>query len=423
MINYIKKMNKMTLYIILVSLLYILLIIASLIFNKERVEYSYTNFEYKKTNIFEETENYKIDVNYPRFRNEKLSSIITDYLYKYVGDFKKTSKDKEGKETLIINYELNKIDGYMNIFFSINNTLKPNDKYKSILVDNKEKVEVDISKLYGENILNEIKDMINKKYPEFVYKEIEEYTLKDFSYEIKEDYVNIYINKEVLKLDVNYELYVTKILKEDYVKPVNKEENKKYIAFTFDDGPSEYTTRLVDAFVMNDSKGTFFMLGSRMKNNEEIVRYVSDNNMEVGSHSYSHKYLTSLSDEELLEEINSVTILYKEITGKDINLLRPPYGSIDNKLQEMSMFPLVTWSIDPYDWLHKDKEFVKNHILSHAYDGAIVIMHDLYETTIEAVKELIPELKASGYELVTVSELAKIKGKTLTPGEIIKEIK
>ncbi|MBQ3142229.1 MAG: polysaccharide deacetylase family protein [Bacilli bacterium] len=422
MINKIKNMNKITLYIILIIFVYIILILLNFIFGKIDDNYIKKDNNYKKSEIKEISEFYKLDISYPRYMNDEISAIVTDYLYDYILNFKKQSEKTNKIETLNINYEIEKVDKYTNILFTIENSLVPGEKYKSILIDEENKKEIFINKIYGNNILNEIKEMFYKKYSEYIYSHIKDLVIEDFNFSFKDGYINVYVNKNIFSNNILYDIYVSKVFdKEKYVFEEVKAD--KYVAFTFDDGPSEYTSDIVDAFVSNNSKATFFMLGNRMKALGSVVNYVKDNNMEIGSHTYSHKRLTDLTKEEALEEINSTVIVYNELTNENLTLLRPPYGSINNEVMNLSLFPLITWSIDPKDWLNKDPEYIKNHVLETIYDGAIILMHDIYPTSKEAVKMLIPELISNGYKLVTVSELAKIKGKTLVPGQIVREIK
>lgn len=206
---------------------------------------------------------------------------------------------------------------------------------------------------------------------------------------------------------------------------VNKEINKydKVIAFTFDDGPSEYTIEIVDALIENNAKATFFELGSKMKNNQKITKYANEKGMEIASHSYSHKNLNELNIRELLNEINSTNIIYKEITGSDIKLMRPPYGNNNEYLVKLINKPIIMWNIDTEDWLNKDSETIYNHIINNISDGSIVLMHDIYYETVLAVKKVLPVLKDMGYKVTTVSELAYIKDKTLENGKIYRYIK
>ena len=210
---------------------------------------------------------------------------------------------------------------------------------------------------------------------------------------------------------------------EKNTKSVYEEENKKLVALTFDDGPSEYSLEILDCLLENKSKATFFELGYRMKNKKEITKELYDSGMEIGNHTYSHKYLTRLNDKEALEEINSVSILFNEITGDNIKLLRAPYGSVNSTVRNLSPFPIISWNIDTKDWLYKDPDKSLPIILEHVSDGDIILMHDIHEPTIELVKRIVPELIGRGYELVTVSEMAKLKNKQLENGVVYRKIK
>ena len=159
-----------------------------------------------------------------------------------------------------------------------------------------------------------------------------------------------------------------------------------------------------------------------MKYNEDIVKEVYNSNSEVASHTYSHKNLNKLSSKDILSEINSPVIAFNEITGGDIKYLRPPYGNY-NDIVKSTNYPIILWNIDPKDWLVKDSSKVYNSVLKHACDGCIVLMHDIYPTTIEAVKMLIPKLNSMGYEVVSVSNLAKYKNYEIKNSEIIRKIK
>lgn len=197
----------------------------------------------------------------------------------------------------------------------------------------------------------------------------------------------------------------------------------KVVAFTFDDGPSEYTTKIVDLLVKNNSKATFFQLGNRMKYNQKITKYVYEKGMEVSSHSYSHKNLNNLNIRDLLSEINSTNIIFNEITGSNISLMRPPYGINNEYINKMINKPIIMWNIDTNDWLYRDSEKIYEHIIKNISDGSIILMHDIYPETVIAVENVLPVLNNMGYKVTTVSELAKIKDIKLENGKMYSFIK
>ena len=171
----------------------------------------------------------------------------------------------------------------------------------------------------------------------------------------------------------------------------------------------------------NDSSATFFMIGNRMKLDPEVVFSIYNSNSEIGSHSYSHKDLSEINEEDIDEELNSIEVIYNDITNDTIKLLRPPYGRYNDYVLNQN-YKIVLWNIDPKDWLVKDSNKIYNNVLSNACDGCVVLMHDIYPETIEATKRLIPALKDKGYKIVSVSKLMEIKNYTYdnTPIEIIK---
>lgn len=185
------------------------------------------------------------------------------------------------------------------------------------------------------------------------------------------------------------------------------------VAFTFDDGPSIYTKDFVNTLNEYGFKATFFELGNRIKYNQGVVEYLLNNGMEVASHSYSHKNLNILGDKEIDSEVNSTSIIFNEITKESIKLFRPPYGNLEKNILDRINYPIIMWDIDSYDWLYKDEEIVYKNIINNIKDGSIVLMHDVYITSLEALKKVLPELKAMGYTVTTVSELASSKGYTL----------
>ena len=411
-LNYIFK------YIICITLLFLFIFLARLSFSKEINLENNIDISVTKTNIHNEDDNYIVDVFYPKFKDTDLNKIVTDWLYPYIKSFKESVNEPNSK--LEINYILYNINGYANIFFDIDNSLNKLDRRKSILINLNEKKLSLITELYNEEELREQLSRVNKKYSKKISDDILTSDINDFNYLISEDEFTVYFDSLAFN-DITYTpmLEIRKNTKSVY----EEEQNKKLVAITFDDGPSEYSLEILDCLIENDSKATFFELGSRMKNNREITKKLYLSGMEIGNHTYSHKYLTRLNTNEVLEEINSTSILFNEITGDNIKLLRAPYGSVNSSVRNLSPFPIISWNIDTKDWLYKDPDKSIPIILEHVSDGDIILMHDVHEPTIELVKRIVPDLKGRGYELVTVSELAKIKNIELENGVVYRKIK
>lgn len=197
-------------------------------------------------------------------------------------------------------------------------------------------------------------------------------------------------------------------------------EDAKLVAFTFDDGPTTYYEQLLDVIEENDIHATFFVWGSRYNASyEDDIKRIVELGCELGNHTWDHKYLTKLTTEEMSEQVEKVRALLESITGISNFLVRPPYGSTDNTVLQTIKVPMICWSIDSQDWNNGDYDSVYNNVMSKMTDGAIVLMHANYQYTVDAVKTMIPELKAQGYTFVTVSELAAARGYTLQSGSSV----
>lgn len=199
--------------------------------------------------------------------------------------------------------------------------------------------------------------------------------------------------------------------------------DKKTIAFTFDDGPSPYEPELIDFLVKSHSEATFYLVGSRLELFPKSIEAMTKNKMEVGNHTFDHRVLTTLSDEEIKEEITKTNDLYYELTKEKMTSLRPSYGSINKRVLVQIGMPVILWSLDTLDWKSRDADKIAKTILNEVEDGDIVLMHSLYGSTVEAVKKVLPELYKEGYQVTSVSKLAKLKNFNLTGNKIVSEIK
>ena len=188
---------------------------------------------------------------------------------------------------------------------------------------------------------------------------------------------------------------------------------KKLVAITFDDGPGyEVTESLVDQLDKRDAKVTFFMVGNRVSKQPNLVKRIFDAGHTIGNHSYSHKSFKKQTPENYLYEINTTNQLIKDITGQDVIYVRPPYGSYKKSTLENVNMNFVLWSIDTLDWKTRDAEMVYNEIINNVEDGDIVLMHDLYPTTVEAAIRAIDYLLENGYAVVSLDEMYRLRGTT-----------
>jgi len=197
-------------------------------------------------------------------------------------------------------------------------------------------------------------------------------------------------------------------------KPVDP--SQPMIALTFDDGPGLGTVRLIEALQAHGARATFFMVGSRVGTYPDAVRKMVEAGCELANHSTNHLKLTDYAAEGIAMELNYTRDVIHSIAGQTPTMVRPPYGAVNEVVQSVAEVPLVFWSLDTLDWELKDAGLIRDYVLSNVKDGDIVLMHDIYEATVQATIELIPLLQARGYQIVTVSEMAQARGITLERG-------
>lgn len=193
----------------------------------------------------------------------------------------------------------------------------------------------------------------------------------------------------------------------------------KVIALTFDDGPSTVTTpRLLDILGARNTKATFFVLGNMALRSPDLVRREEAEGHEVASHTPYHNQLTQLSFAQIRAEAVEMDRIFNEILGHVPPFTRPPYGSYNAMVGEALAQPMILWSIDPRDWADRNASIVCSRVTSAAFDGAVILVHDIHATTVDAVPCIIDTLRAQGYEFLTVSELAAARGVTMVNGGV-----
>ena len=188
------------------------------------------------------------------------------------------------------------------------------------------------------------------------------------------------------------------------------------MALTFDDGPSSFTDRLLDCLEKNKAKATFFMVGKEIEYFSDEVKRMKELGCELGNHSYSHADLTNLSPEDISAEIGAVDELLVKLTGQGATVGRPPYGSVNSSVKSVVGTPMVLWSVDTLDWESQNPQQIAEIVRSQAKDGSIILMHDIFSTSVDAAEIFIPEMIKEGYQFVTVHKLAEINGVQLQTG-------
>jgi peptidoglycan/xylan/chitin deacetylase (PgdA/CDA1 family) len=181
---------------------------------------------------------------------------------------------------------------------------------------------------------------------------------------------------------------------------------ENYVAITFDDGPQYKTTMaLLDGLKERNVVATFFLLGEKIEERREVVLRMHEDGHLIGNHTYSHIQLTNISVDEAVREIDKTNALIAEITGETPTFIRPPFGSWSTQIEEKISMTPVLWTVDPCDWNTKNVNQIVNSVVKNTKNGDIILMHDIYETSVTAALEIVDRLKAQGYQFVTVDQL------------------
>ncbi len=200
--------------------------------------------------------------------------------------------------------------------------------------------------------------------------------------------------------------------------------SKPLLALTYDDGPrTDVGARLMDVFEKYGQRTTFFMVGSRVPSRASELQRMVASGHEVANHTYDHVYLNKASADTIRKQVTSCNDIIEQTCGIRPRIMRLPGGNKNATVLANVAMPIILWNIDTRDWEHRNSQKTINAVIGKVKDGDIVLMHELYESTAAASEYLVPTLVEQGFQLVTVSELAAIKGKTLNNGEVYYSIK
>lgn len=205
-----------------------------------------------------------------------------------------------------------------------------------------------------------------------------------------------------------------------------EEETKEncYVALTFDDGPSaKYTAMLLDGLKERGVHATFFLIGSLAEDSKELVQRMKAEGHQIGNHSYDHAKLTEMDCAAALADIGHGDEVLRQVLGEDEYWVRPPYGFIGEETCCAVSCPLISWSVDTLDWKTKNVGKILDIIYRDYSDGAIILMHDQYATTVEAALQAVDHLQAQGVRFVTVQELFQCEGVTPVCGKLYRKAK
>ena len=433
------KITLICLFLILVSIISIIIIKADNI---------------TENHILESTGRYDLKIDYPNFKNKKIKEKVLAYINNQRQEFMNVIKNSENIQIS------SKYDFNLNVTSSERNNIT----YVNILTysytGGAHYIRDDYS-LYWDD---DTKEFIDLKYffkDEEAFKEMTNlayYYVINLGQEENRNFDQLWVRRGTAPTIDNYRHFeftdngleimfppyqvaswadgqinitipyedINKYLKEEYrdstkdetvvkevpdIRDLSQFKDKKLIAFTFDDGPSSNNTNLLlDNLDKYNARVTFFVLGSRVDSNKEVIKRAYLQGNDIGSHTYNHRNLNLLNDSEVISEVEKTNDKIKEIIGVKPTLLRPPYGNLTNHRKELVNMHTILWDIDPLDWKYKNKSRVADEIIEHAHDGAIILLHDIYKSSVDGALLAMEELEKQGYAFVTITEMAQLRG-------------
>lgn len=195
---------------------------------------------------------------------------------------------------------------------------------------------------------------------------------------------------------------------------------EKYVALTFDDGPSgRFTRELLDGLEKRGVKATFLLCGYRLRDYPNEAKRIQQEGHEIGLHGYSHSSMADMGQEELEREIADTLALLPG--GCRPVFLRPPGGKCSETVKDAARqadLAILSWSVDPKDWASHDARVIEDAVVQTVRDGDVILLHDMSDSSVEAALCIVDELKAQGFSFVTASELARLKGRAIEPGKV-----
>ena len=194
-------------------------------------------------------------------------------------------------------------------------------------------------------------------------------------------------------------------------------EGQKAIALTFDDGPGEYTSTLIEGLNERGAKATFFMVGSCVEQYPEVLPQMVNGGHQLGNHTYNHTDITTVTHQEMSDQIAKTDTAVYQACGQLPTAFRPPYGSYNAETNKAINKTITMWSVDTVDWNLKSSNAVKDAIVSQCKDGDIILMHDIYKNTVDGALAAIDELQNKGFVFVTVDELLGRYGYDIEKGK------
>ena len=389
--------------------------------------------------IVEDKADAVISIHYPKTNIEELDREIESDIVKQYMAFSKEYGNSDylmDRDELNIDYQYDKSN---NNYISITLTIYINSyklQYPSWSVitynfDGNKKEKLQLSDFFSEKELiklkQKIKSMMLEKYQDCIIVEnLEQLLAQDFSnypyFSFDQDNFYFYFPEEKLASDYHEiitisipqsELSSTISLvsskQQEETISIGKQQSiidptKPVVALTFDDGPSCYTEEILETLRRNEVCATFFVLGNKVEDYQEVLKKSVSYHNELGNHSYNHKWLSRLPINSLKEQIEKTQQVLQETLSYQPKYLRPTYGSVNDRIRKNTELKIVLWTVDTKDWKITNVDRIIEKATTNIKDGDIILMHDIFERSSQALEEIIPILKEQCFQYVTISE-------------------
>lgn len=419
------KFNRKKIFYIVIIMIVFAIIIGGLFWfiNKDNIYDKYNVYDKKNKDIGtiehykDETENIYISLYYPKTESEDFNKIINQYYKNYIKEQKVSEKSKD---ILYMDYSIDEVyDQFVNLKLKIE---KFNEDEKLISSTNKI-----FSYDLKNNTLLTVDDCLRNLYKTSLagINGIDKINYDNSNIRIEKSKLVIYTDENLKeKVEINYadNKDLIKLANKnipsnapiDVAKPTAQpkiDPNKKIVAITLDDGPHKTNTlRTIELFEKYNGRATFLMLGKNVKLYPDIVKTVYEHGFEIGSHSWDHPDLRKLDVDGVNKQIVDTQNEIFSITGFEPKIIRPPYGATNDISKEViadNGLKIALWNLDTEDWKLKDANKIKDAIVDNAFNGAVILIHDIHTFTIDGLEMALEELDKRGYQFVTLDTLSQ----------------
>lgn len=412
--------------------------------------------------ISERNDNNFISVSYPVFDKENIDNILESKVNEYIEEFKSRNDEyveltDTTKADLKIGYEsFEATDNIVSVLLNVSERKAFEEEYTTrnytFTFDLENDKEISLDEIFKGRYLNYISSYIEDlvvnysnetdisydKMRNILYPSLENFSKficdknKITFYFDKRDFKEVETTGNYVFEIPYYDMYGyfrsgyldCKVEQDEYMYsqifgPVD--ERVPSVAITFDDGPGKYTEEIVDILREHNSVATFFMLGERLDLVEpEVLDELLTEGSTINSHSYSHSNFKKLPAESIKKDITDTKDKIYDITGGyEIRFFRPPYGSYNDTVKENVPYPLVLWTVDTRDWDTDDPNVVLENAINNIQDGDVILLHEVHESTVEALPGILEALAEKGYQTVTIEEMYDMQNSKLKRGVII----